>query len=84
MVDARLAQARLTLRREDLGTLGIAATVDMGQQRPDSFIVRKLVGDDILVNVYGDRAFSGSNGAAGFSPRDVRIFPQDTNAFGGA
>lgn len=39
-----------------IGALGIAITVDLGQQDPNSFIVQRMLGGDILEQVYAQRA----------------------------
>jgi len=43
-----------------IGALAIALTIDMGQTSPNSFIAQKMVGVDILSEVYGSQRSNGS------------------------
>jgi hypothetical protein len=54
-----------------VGTIGIAITIDLGQQSPNSMIARRLIGDDILATVYADR----SNGSSPTPPHPQTAVP---------
>lgn len=43
-----------------VGALAIALSVDVGAQSPDSFIAQRLIGQDILGEVYGNQRSNGS------------------------
>jgi hypothetical protein len=54
-----------------VGTIGIAVTIDLGQQSPNSMIARRLIGDELLQTVYAER----SNGSSPTPPAPQQSVP---------